>query len=219
LAWSRDSREVAITVNQELYIVPTDGGDPSLVCECPAASPAYLPDGRLTYVAQGQLLARDPSSGETTTLITIPGVTDASWSPDGHWVVVTDRGATLSLIDMSLSPPKRVQPQRIDGLAPQWSPSGDRFVYAGQSGHSTKTFRMELGIAASGEEPRLLHHYSNDGGWAPPTWSPDGSKVAQWIGDRRGTLWVFDADTGQVLSTTEDAEGAVAWGAAPGPQQ
>ena len=220
LAWSRDSRHLAVTVDTETFLVPADGGaGPELVCDCRATDPTFLADGTLAYVDDGRLRARDLTSGETTTLLTSAGMMRAEWSPDGRWVVLTEGDGFLSLVDMSSSPPTRVTPQHVAGLGPRWSPEGDRFAYSTQRGRDRESFRPEVWVATPGDSPTLLHQFPRGGGWSDPVWSPDGTRVALWIGDGKtgGTVRVLDAATGEVLhSIRGPADGALAWAPEPG---
>jgi Tol biopolymer transport system component len=220
LAWSRDSRSIAFSTTRELYVVPRDDGPGDLVCTCGAFGLAFLPDGRLTYVDHGAIEAVDLSSGNASTLARYTGATDAAWSPDGRYAVVTTDDTFFSVVDFSMSPPAQVQPRHVAGLFVRWSPSGDRFVYVASIGHTYRTVRSELWVAAPGQRPRMLHRFPHvAGGLAPPVWSPDGSTLELYQGNGNGadgTISLVDATTGDVVGTVSGAEGGAAWQRAPG---
>lgn len=217
VAWSRDSERIVLTTNREMYVVPLQGGSPDLVCTCAAQDASFLPDGRVSYVASGRLLAWDPASGETTTLAEIPRLSGAEWSPDGRWAVLSTDEGVLSLMDMTASPPVPVAPQHVEGYSPRWSPDGTRFVYNRQTGHNQETFRSDLWVGAPRQQSRLLHRFAHDGSGSP-VWSPDGRKIAQWIveGAWPGTIYVVDAHSGKVLGRIRDAMPPFAWQRSPG---
>lgn len=225
LAWSPDSHRILLTTNKEMYVVPAGGGSPDLICTCAALDASFLPDGGVAYVTPGRLLAQDLASGETTTLAEIPGLSGATWSPDGRWMLAGADDGSLSLMDMTASPPAPVTPQHVEGFDAQWSPDGARFVYLTQAGHNLKTFRVELWVGAPGERPRLLHRFSKDAPHRPAAtpglvgaahgtaWSSDGTEIVQWIDDGSwpGTLHIVDADSGKLVGRTGDAMGPIAW--------
>lgn len=225
LAWSPDSRQIAVATSQEMYLVPLDGGPPELVCTCAAFHPAFLPDGRLAYVAAHRLQARDLETGATTTLLPDDRVQDGAWSPDGRYAVVLtgSNDNFLSVLDFSASPPVRPEPQRAGGIGARWSPSGDRFVYLSDDGAPMRERRSELWIGIPGRPPQLLHRFPHaGGGWAQPVWSPDGSMVELFLGSGMqpgGTIWVIDANSGTVVDTITGAQGGAAWQRAPGADQ
>src|SRR5262245_833463 len=211
LSWSDDSKQIALATNEELYVIPLDGGAPDLVCTCRALGATFLPDGRLAYVtndalqrrgtAEGEVKAIDLGSRQTSTLMTgIKTLTEAAWSPDGRYVVINRGDNRLSLIDTSAPTPWTPEAVYADGIGVTWSPEGDRFAFAGQSGHDTKTFRMQLWVGAPGQPGRLLHQFDNNNGWSPPVWSPDGSTVGTY--DDKA-IWLFDAVSGELVDKVE----------------
>jgi Tol biopolymer transport system component len=223
LAWSRDSKQIALATNQELYVIPLDGGAPDLVCTCGPLGATFLPDGRLAYATDdalqglgatgGEVKAIDLSSGETSTVMTAKNLTEAAWSPDGRYLVIDTGDNHLSLIDTYAPTPWTAETVSAHGIGPTWSSNGDRFAFSGQSGHDVKTFRMQLWIGAPGQPARLLHQFDNNNGWSPPVWSPDGSTVGTY---NDNAIWLFDVVSGELVDKVDVSARGAAWQQAPG---
>jgi WD40 repeat protein len=215
VAWSPDSRQVAVTVGSDLYVADVDGGSPHLVCTCNAAPATYLRDGRLAIVDGHGLAAIDPDTRQTSSLVEVPHALSADWTPDRTVALIrTGRGSVVvDLLRQSSRPA-----QRLHASLGAWSPDSLPYAFTVQ-----RTLRRPFRVAAaelwvtgpSRRRPKLLHRFSASAGDArsrPPVWSPDGSRIALFFRTTRpdGTVRIMDARTGEVLDAFM-AEGGVAW--------
>ena len=155
------------------------------------------------------------------------------WSPDGTELLyqsIVDPRFTLVRLVFPLTvggrPDYRATPNRtttehgflpIDiGAAtqrPAWNPAGDRLAVAmyadftvppGYPGFAYKTWT--LGVDSS--QPTLMMPYATITDISP-TWSPDGSWLAQWsfTHDLRAGVWLVDAEATRAIELTAELGG------------
>jgi WD40 repeat protein/tRNA A-37 threonylcarbamoyl transferase component Bud32 len=122
------------------------------------------------------------------------GVDEVIWSPDGSRLISGGRDGRLRLWDIE----RGVEILdllafgfSVPGLA--WSPEGDRIVEAGGLGHLGNVGVWDLGLE---EEIDAIDDIFLDF-VVDVDWSLDGSRIV--AGTRRGTLVLWDAETGQLL--------------------
>ena len=163
-------------------------------------------------------------------VVSQPGMQDIhpSWSPDGKSLVYcsTDNfgsGAwTLRFLDLDSARTRVVE--EIDGLLPEWSPTGDRIVFQRmkkRDGWLSSIWTVEVD---NGTLRHLTSIFSNDD-WAAinPSWSPDGSTIVfATVGKSRARagilheaddLWTVRADGSEAtrLTTSPAADWMPAW--------
>jgi dipeptidyl aminopeptidase/acylaminoacyl peptidase len=165
-AFSPDSKEiaftknpdtlVAISTNNEIYVVPVEGGTPKNITENPAndSQPLYSPDGK--YIAyrmmrrpgfesdRRELVLYERATGKRTSLTEDfdYSVNDVSWSPDSKslYFNADDKG-NVSIFKVTVKDKKIVT--IIDtsyNLSPRIAPDGKTIVFAKES----MTLPMEL---------------------------------------------------------------------------
>jgi hypothetical protein len=134
----------------------------------------------------------------------------ASAATDGQWVVVSSAGASPSLV--TLNPITRsdlargersiyTAPAGTRLAAPQWSPDGNRIVFAEATGAASRILVYDL---ASGR----VNEVAPDG--SSPAWSPDGTRIA-FV--RRGGVFTRLADGSGEQALPVDGAGVrdLAW--------
>lgn len=177
----------------------------------------FTADGsELVYVRRGLwVTAMDVDTGETRDLARCPSPTTctAALSPDGGTVALLGDEDTMVLQDLATG---RQRPYlQVRGLGYQWSPDGRTIAYDGD-GLST--------VDVATGRTRLLHPYRDGQGVVlPPSWSPDGTRLAFFDrrlvggtseGKYRFTAMIVDADGG-TPRTLAEAGACVCLGLAP----
>ncbi|MGK7311420.1 MAG: prolyl oligopeptidase family serine peptidase [Candidatus Longimicrobiales bacterium M2_2A_002] len=158
----RDEAESRGRSYSELFVVPTEGGDPVAVVERPnsASSPQWSPDGgTLAFVArlemhdQRQVYAVNADGSELRPLTSSPvGVSSFAWSPDGSRIAYTQR----------VPEPEEIAARRA---------AGDDVIVMSESGTFTRLWVHELGgrrIAVTPSDRRVYGF----------TWAPGGEWLA-----------------------------------------
>ncbi|MGI9039457.1 MAG: TolB family protein [Gemmatimonadota bacterium] len=108
-------------------VIDADGSNERILASDGAAYPAWMPDGRLSFVRDGDFWAVGvDGSGESLLIDRAsvgPWIWSADWSPDGASLAVGN-GAILtgSVGDSDLR-------RRDYGFEPDWTPDGQRLVY------------------------------------------------------------------------------------------
>jgi DNA-binding winged helix-turn-helix (wHTH) protein len=139
--------------------------------------------------------------GRLTRLTTDPGLSDSpGMSPDGKLLAYSsdngkDSGRDLYVKQVAGGQPIRLTFDGAGNTTPDFSPDGSKIVF-----RSNRSRGGIYEIPAFGGESRLL---APDG--LNPRYSPDGSQVAYWVGDRgisgmvpgSGTIWVVPVAGGQ----------------------
>lgn len=216
LAWSPDSRQVAVTVDNDLYVADAHAGSPELVCTCQATPATYLRDGRLAIVGGHGLAAIDPTTRLSTNLARVPHAVSAAWTPDRTRALVTTRhgrSVEVNVVSHTTSPA-----QRLHASAGAWSPDSVPYAYVVQRTlrHPLRVDGAELWITGpTGRGPRLLHRFPSKAGdvrFQPPVWSPDGARIAQFFRTSwpQGNVRIIDVRSGKVVDAFA-AQGGVAW--------
>lgn len=100
---SPDGRRVAFAIGDvnfdanrivtQIYVVPTDGGDPKQLTkgDSSSTSPRWSPNGKkIAYVTSGQIWLMDDDGDNREQLTKIAtGAAGPVWSPDGKWIAFT----------------------------------------------------------------------------------------------------------------------------------
>jgi Tol biopolymer transport system component/quercetin dioxygenase-like cupin family protein len=158
------------------------------------------PDGhRLALAAappplgETQIFTINLAGGEIKELTLGPGAARTpEFSPDGRRIVFASRflgKGGLSTVDPESLALRQLTSNPGDG-APSYSPSGDRIVFNGHSGHHTRIFSIRAG---GGDRTQLTNGPFVDRG---PVFSPDGRSIAfsRSGGKRNPDLYVMHVD-------------------------
>jgi Tol biopolymer transport system component len=171
--WSLDSRLIAFSRDDELWVMRANGSGQHRVAV--TASWAWSPDGTLVYTARGDLYRIGPDGAGRVQLTSGPA--DDEWpavSPNGDiaferalpprhrydvWVMAEDGSAQRPLTQSA-----------ADDVQPDWSPDGTSVVFAS----CLKQCRIVAALA-DGSGFRFLTRAQDS---AAPKWSPAGDRIA-----------------------------------------
>ena len=200
-ALSPDGKTIALTRNEQIVLMPAEGGWPVLLTSTQGGKSglAWSPDGKqLAYASQGSIWVVSTVGGAPHRLTNAPAgggdprqATDRAprWSPQGRWILFqSGRRSTNSLLVVSAdgSTTSFLTSAKDEAEEGRWSPSGDEIVYVTRE---KEYFSGRLNLlkfdAHAGQpvgEPTVLYTAPVDrgGGWAirNAVWSPDGKTLA-----------------------------------------
>jgi Tol biopolymer transport system component len=180
LALSPTGDRIVYSRDDRLYIANTDGsGQPELVWDDTALTPAWSPDGsRIAFADYTSVNVLDLETGQVTQL------TDESircwkpaWSPDGSRIALTRRPrygrnrppddvGGIAVINADGSGFTQLTFYDSDS-SPEWSPDGNRIAFVRD--------RDIYVMNADGTNVAALTHGALS---TAPTWSPDGNRIA-----------------------------------------
>ena len=191
--FSPDGRWVAFTRSRstavdDIYVVPTAGGEPRLVTrdgrETSTSGLDWTADGR-EIIFSSRLshgLFRVPVTGGTPEQL--PGIGENSWAP-----AISRRGDSLTYLYRKLddniwrapgpkaanrdsSPKQLIASTRREG-SPRYSPDGKRIAFASSRSGNIEIWTCD---AEGGSLAQLTHFEQGQSG--SPRWSPDGQQIA-----------------------------------------
>lgn len=182
--------ERIVNGNQDLYVLPADGGPERRLTDHPATDglPRWTRDGRAVLFASDRTgnwqLWEVPAEGGAAQRVRSNGSVDwqADVSPDGRrlallsrsdgpealWILERGSGAGRALVRHGKSPHGR---NAILGN-PHWSPDGRDIVFSSNHEFGHQIYVVDV---ATGEQTRVSPLTS---GGCEPRFSPDGRKVA-----------------------------------------
>ena len=207
LAWSPDGSRLAyVRGNQSpgnnfLYLANSDGSSatPLLVTEH-GKHPSFSPDGgRLAYSdnAEHVLLRAADGSGVGVPLANGSGH-DPAWSPDGSRIAFDAKNVNgIAFVDLhvvnvnGLGAPLVVPDGFSEWTYATWSPDAGRIAYISRDTESRDRVRV---VNGGGGNDHGIENSAEIGVHSPPTWSPNGARVA------------FESVRGNDISTSADDE-------------
>jgi len=152
-------------------------------------APVFSPDGRqiafYVYRSDVRLVNAAPNSNAR---ILKSNCTEPTWSPDGSKILCRDvSSGNFQVIDSQSG--AVLQQTNVAGAIPQWSPSGDEFVFA-RFGDERATSLWYFSLA----EQRPIKLVERDFQNYSPAWSPDGNWIAFQSGPQSDycQIWVMD---------------------------
>jgi dipeptidyl aminopeptidase/acylaminoacyl peptidase len=200
-ALSPDGKTIALTRNEQIVLMPAEGGWPVLLTSTQGAKTgiAWSPDSKqLAYASQGSIWVVSAAGGAPHRLTNAPAgsgdprqATDRAprWSPQGRWILFESgrRGInSLLVVSSDGSITSFLTSAKEEAEEGRWSPSGDEIVYVTRE---KEYFSGRINLlkfdAHAGQpigEPSVLYTSPVDrgGGWAirGAVWSPDGKTLA-----------------------------------------
>lgn len=173
--WSPDGKQIAFVRWEEprgVWVVDADGSNAQRVFDwSETRSPSWSPDGQeIVFSRQkrggggGGFPSGFPGmSGDVAASAGRPPGGPPSGGPGGS----SGSGATLGIVNASDGTFREPLPASDTNLTPDWSPSGEQIVFAGNNGLMVQS--------VDGQESWQLTTNPYD---TTPAWSPDGTKVA-----------------------------------------
>lgn len=209
--WAPNGRSIAYysdeTGNFEVYVKDLATGVVHRITNDPGydGAPAWLPDGRLSFVSNRDgdneifIIAVDGTGLQQLTRNTT-GELSHAWSPDGRRVAFeTRRDGNDDIFELRVDTreERRVTDDPSRDFRPSYSPDGATIVF-----QSNRYGTMDLfTVRASGGPAALL--LGLPGAQVTPAWSPDGLSIA-FAGHRDGkvSLYAMSMQTGEVTELT-----------------
>jgi Tol biopolymer transport system component/predicted Ser/Thr protein kinase len=219
LRFSPDGQRLAIITGTGLLIQPFPKGRGHMISADGYPTVAWLPDSRHVVVAAGpsnhDVVIRDTESAASRLILrsdeTILG---ASVSPDGARLVYGSITDNTGLAELSIDTGalRTLRATRVVVRDPDYSPSGDRYIYVDFSSGRAEIVESELSGARAnqltfGNPFYATGAYSTRGG---PRYSPDGRRIAFTM---NGQVWTVPSSGGQPVAITPagDRVNSVAW--------
>lgn len=170
--WSPDGKGIAYvhsrtdenytkrSTETNIYIIPAVGGDPvPLTLESDSvdfASIAWSPDGKhIAYYSENEENPDDKilkivsvDNGDSRELATVEGVgihNELAWSPDSKRIAFNGPEDIITVISIKDGSIEEIKTDLVDVNIYHfdWSPDGDKFVFAGYRGNSPEFWLME----------------------------------------------------------------------------
>ncbi len=237
------------TGDSDIYTMNDDGSDVRRLTSDGAAKghPEWSPDGsRIAFESLGyesgsccsrNIFVINADGSARRRLTETPDVSegenfDATWAPDGSWLVfVSNRGDVSGGFagdrelyrmnaDGSGETPLTTTDARTSDQQPSVSPDGSRIAFASDRANSGSDELLDIyTMNADGSDVTRLtfdgaYRYPLSSRSKTPTWSPDGSRIA-FESTRGGNteIWVMNADGSDLVNVSEDpsADTEPAW--------
>ena len=189
--FSSDGKTLAFTANydgnDDLYTIPTEGGDPTRVTHHPGPDRlcSWAADGRLVYTNPlttayprfSRVLTVDPKGGNPE-MLPVPYGEDAAISPDGRTLAYTPSSTNdrtwkryrggwaqdIWLFDLQTKSAKKITDWEGTDTLPMWDESGKTLFYLSDNGpeHRLNLWKVDI---ASGKHRQVTKYADYDVKW------------------------------------------------------
>ena len=140
-----------------------------------------------------------------------------SWSPDGKHIVYTSGEWNDQQLSIMNSDGSERHTLGIPGAGqPAWSPNGEQIAYVNDIGKDKESWDNEeiFVMNSDGSGCTRLTDIPGNDHW-PPTWSPDGTRIAFTSdgNEETGKIFVMNSDGSDLTKLTDDLayDGFPAW--------
>lgn len=226
-SWSPDGQRIAFATdraggNWELYVMDSDGTHQRRLTNTPKdeAGTTWSPSGEeiaFVFDANGDnpsiwVMDADGSNRKRLTSGNWP-----SWSADGERIVYTSGEWNDQQLSVMNADGSEQHTLGIRGAGqPAWSPNGEQIAYVNDIGRDKESWDNEEIFVMSPDgsgRTRLTDIPGNDH-W-PPTWSPDGARIAFTSDGTKetGRIFVMNSDGSGLTKLTDGSayDGFPAW--------
>src|ERR1700733_329005 len=212
IAWSNDSKYFAFLTDaikkdqQQLYIVPADGGAPRKLTHVKGFldAPLFSPDNKTISVlftenatrASGPLVAETPETGE---------IKDSFFEQ------------RLAVIDVATGKLRQISPAGTYVYEYDWARDGLRFAVTAALGNGDNNWWVAELYTLEGASGLMKSIYKPQLQIANPVWSPDGEKIAfieglmSDAGLTGGDIFSVGASGGEAQDLTPEIKASPSW--------
>ena len=210
-SWSPDGNLLAFVANNNIWVIPSVDGQPTLVTENEdrKEDPVWSVDGKSLFftVDQGlsQLFVKSIESSQPKLLdqhqADYQTIRSIAWSPDGKFIAfpsLRNGNSDIWSISVGGANLKQITKHQAFDSNPLWSPNGLRLAFQSNRSGNNDIWT----ILASGDRPAqvTIDSYSDN----PSAWSVDGKYLAfnsdRWFAKRgigNVSIWMIPASGGR----------------------
>ncbi len=213
-SWSPDSKEIAFALQNDIWIMPANGGKARQITSGVAKDqwPRFSPDGKfLAYCSNksgnDDIFIRDLTNDDERQL-TDDKASDFfhSWSPDGKHILFTSERSgnrDIWIVESTGGIARQLTNDAGSEDDAVWSPDGKWIAF-----DSAKSGQQEIWIMPSNgnyDEAKQLTS-SETGLTQVPSWSPDSKWIAYEYNDLRGSssVWIISISGGKPMQVVSE---------------
>jgi Tol biopolymer transport system component len=221
-SWSPDGQRMAFVSdrddgNSEIYVMDSDGAHQRRLTKTPKdeAIPAWSPDEEKIAYGTNVFFGDNPTIWSMDDDGSGHGrLAEGSWpgwSPDGKRIVYASGDWNDPRISVMNADGSEQRTLDIRGASePAWSPDGELIAYVADVGPDKKTWDNEeiFVIDSDGLGRTRLTDIPGNDHW-PPTWSPDGTRIAFTSdgNDGYGEIYLMNSDGSGLTQLTQNPSG------------
>ncbi|RLD88092.1 MAG: hypothetical protein DRJ29_17585 [Bacteroidetes bacterium] len=200
-SWSPDGSNLALIHEEDIWIVPLEGGSPLQITNTPEHElwPNWSPDGKmiayLTISKDKRIAHVIPATGGISK-ITHNDIVTGNWGPDSKSVAILSNGE-ISVISLTGEKLRHIVALKDLGLddssSPKYSPDGKQIAFFGNSGTKSIIYLYSL----EDEKFTRLAEENPDTPKYALEWSPDGKWLSYQTSEEEkirpeSTMWEVD---------------------------